>query len=367
MKKVLFVSHVANFVKFNKPFMQWFKEQGYEVHYASMGEEEIDCDKVYKVPFARSPLSLSNISAFRELKSIMNRERYDLVHCHTPMGGVVARLAAAATNTAPVIYTAHGFHFYKGASALNMLVYKNVERWLAKKTDALVTINSEDYEAANTFTMREKGKVYLIPGVGVDFSSIQSAKIDKKRKCEEFEIMPDSYIMLMTSEFIKRKNHKTAVEAFKKANIPNSILLLCGKGQREAEIKQFTKDLDIYNRVRFLGYRKDISEIVNISDVFLFPSFQEGLPVSVMEAMAAGIPVVCSDVRGNRDLINENGGFLSSPTDVDGFADNLRLIATDNELSEKMGNYNREKAKLYTKEVAVENMAKIYNEVIARS
>ena len=360
MKKVLFVSHIANFAKFNKPFMKWFKAHGYEVHYASTGEETIDCDKEYKVSFSRSPFRLCNIKAYKDLKKIMLEEKYDLVHCHTPMGGVIARLAAKATNTEPVIYTAHGFHFYKGASVINTIIYKNVEKWLAHYTDALVTINSEDYHSAKKFKLKSDGKVYQIPGIGVDFKAIEDVKVDKEIKTKEMAIPLDSYIVLMVAEFTKNKNHKTALKAFKKANISNSVLLLCGSGAYEGTIKELVKEMQLENKVFFLGYRKDISEIVNIADVFLFPSFREGLSVSVMEAMAAGLPVICSNVRGNLDLIDEHGGFLCNPMDHDKFSTYLTYLANDKELSRKMGAYNREKAKNYTIDAAVENMAEIY-------
>lgn len=360
MKKVLFVSHVANFAKFNKPFMKWFKAHGYEVHYVSMGEERIECDKEFKISFSRSPFRLCNIKAYRDLRKIMSEERYDLVHCHTPMGGAIARLAAKATKTEPIIYTAHGFHFYKGASIINNIIYKNAERWLAHYTDVLVTINSEDYYSAKKFILKPEGKVFLIPGVGVNFNAIKNVNVDKEKKTKEMKIPFDSYIVLMVAEFTKNKNHKTALKAFKAANIPNSVLLLCGTGAYEGKIKELTKEMDLEEKVFFLGYRRDISEIVNIADVFLFPSFREGLSVSVMEAMVAGLPVICSNIRGNLDLIDKNGGFLCNPMDYDEFSIYLACLANDKKLSKEMGAYNREKAKKYTIDAAVENMENIY-------
>lgn len=150
--KVLFLSNTANFSKFNLPFMRWFHEQGWQVDYASAGEESVsDCDNQFSICIARSPFSFKNIRAYRQLKKILVENNYDLLHCHTPMGGVLGRLAARKLWKAgkiKVIYTAHGFHFYKGAPLLNWLLYYPVEKCLSRCTDVIVTINEEDYERA---------------------------------------------------------------------------------------------------------------------------------------------------------------------------------------------------------------------------
>jgi len=145
--KVLFVSNTANFSKFNRPFMRWFRERGWQVDYASAGEEEVaDCDNQFAVTMSRGPFSLRNIGAYWQLKAIL-RNNYDIVHCHTPMGGCIARLAARGT-AAKIVYTAHGFHFYRGAPLLNWLLFYPVEKRLVKYTDCLITINEEDYDTA---------------------------------------------------------------------------------------------------------------------------------------------------------------------------------------------------------------------------
>jgi glycosyltransferase EpsD len=146
--KILFVSNTANFSKFNRPFMRWFSQQGWQVDYVSAGEEMVnDCDNQYTIPMARSPFTLHNFRAYKELKTILLHD-YDIIHCHTPMGGCLARLAARK-DRAKVIYTAHGFHFYKGAPWLNWLIYYPIEKYLVKYTDCLITINQEDYYFAN--------------------------------------------------------------------------------------------------------------------------------------------------------------------------------------------------------------------------
>ena len=149
MKKVLFTATVdSHILQFHLPFLKMFKENGYEVHVATNGDESIPfCDKKIKISFERSPFKINNLKAIGQLRKVINEEQYDIIHTHTPMGSVVTRLAAKQArkkNNTRVIYTAHGFHFFKGAPILNWLVFYPVEKWLAKYTDTLITINKED-------------------------------------------------------------------------------------------------------------------------------------------------------------------------------------------------------------------------------
>ena len=154
MKKVLFVATIANhIIGFHSKFLKEFKEKGYIVHTA-VGDDNIVkeyCDECFKISLARNPFKLKNIKGIKELRKIIKKEKYDMIHCHTPMGGVVARLAAMQGRKKwgmRVIYTAHGFHFYKGAPIVNWLIFYPIEWFLAKYTDNLITINNEDYEIA---------------------------------------------------------------------------------------------------------------------------------------------------------------------------------------------------------------------------
>lgn len=152
MNKILFLSNTANFSKFNRPFMRWFKEQGWQVDYCSAGEENIlDCDNQFSIDIARSPFSFKNLQGLRQLKGILATGNYQILHCHTPMGGVLGRLAAyhlRKQGKIKVIYTAHGFHFYTGAPLINWLLYYPMEKLLSQWTDVIITINEEDYERA---------------------------------------------------------------------------------------------------------------------------------------------------------------------------------------------------------------------------
>ncbi len=360
--KVLFVSHVANFQKFNRPYMKWFKEKGWEVHYASMDDEAVmDTDFFHKIDFRRSPLNLMNIKAFFQMIRLYKKEKFDIVHCHTPMGGIIARMAAVFFPKIKVIYTVHGFHFFKGASKKNFIIYKTAEKILARRTDALVTINNEDYEAAKQFRLHKNGEVYHINGVGVDTNRIYSACAPDRK---ELGIPDNAFVVLTVAELIRRKNYPTAIKAFAKADIPNAYYIICGNvisdGNSEInELKRLVEELDISDRVVFTGYRRDVPEIIKASDVFLFTSYQEGLSIAIIEAMAGGLPIVASRIRGNTELVDDNG-FLCDCEDVDGFAEALKTLYGDKEKREAMAVRSSELSKKYDVEKSIDVMGRIY-------
>jgi glycosyltransferase involved in cell wall biosynthesis len=367
MKKILIVSTVSRqFYLFEQGNIEVLKSLGYEVHAAanfSDENERLNALDIIKHPFEiqRSPFSLKNIKALRQLKRIMKKENFDIIHCHSPMGGVLTRLAAKSVGLSPVIYTAHGFHFYNGAPVINWLLYYPVEKFLSRYTDVLITINQEDYNRAKGFNANE---VVHVPGIGLDTNKFNSSDVDREKKRQELDIPKDTVVLLSIGEMIKRKNHETALRALAKMNVQtNFVYLICGRGELLGYLKDIAKNLGIEDKVRFLGFRDDINEICLASDIFVFPSFQEGLPVSVMEAMSAGLPIICSSIRGNNDLIeNGMGGFTINPKDVDGFASSLEQIISNRDLRIKMGKRNIETVRNYDKKVVKEKMMKLYNQ-----
>ncbi len=364
MKKILIVSTVSRqFYLFEQGNIEVLKSLGYEVHGAANfddANQRLDTLDIIRHPFdiQRSPFSLKNIRAYKQLKKIMMSGKFDVVHCHSPMGGVLARLAAKSIGISPIIYTAHGFHFFKGAPLINWLAYYPIEKFLARYTDVLITINNEDYERAKKFKAK---KVVYVPGIGVDSSKFANVNIDRNKKRSELGISDNTVVLLSIGEMIKRKNHETALKALSKLNNRNFIYLICGRGELEGYLKEMTKKLDIEDKVRFLGFRNDIPEICLVSDIFVFPSYQEGLPVSVMEAMSAGLPIVSSSIRGNTDLIEHGkSGYLLEPDDVEGFAASIEKLINNSELRKSMATRNIEEVKKYDKEVVKEEMEGIY-------
>lgn len=370
-KKFLIVAHYSRFlVQFEMNNVKILQDMGYEVHYATNYQQEDMYEDapqriqntgviLHQIDFVRSPYQIpANVKAYRQLKALMEKERFDGVHCHTPMAGVLARLAANATHTRPVFYTAHGFHFYKGCPIQNKLIYETAERIMARYTDALITINEEDYQAAQTFSLR--GKAYKIPGVGVDVEKIQSMQVDRAEKRKELGIPEDAFVMISVGELIPRKNHITVIRAFKNASAQNVYYIVCGSGKLKEYLKEETQKLGVSDKVIFTGFRSDAVELMYASDLFCFPSVQEGLPVALMEAMAVGLPCIAGKVRGSNELLKEQ--YLLDPMQVNEWSTAIERLSKG---ADDSGNENQKTMKRYGKDVVKEQMEKIYSEVQA--
>ncbi|MDS0526533.1 glycosyltransferase [Clostridium sp. SHJSY1] len=367
MKKVLFV---ATFVKkhimaFHIPYLEWFKQNGYEVHVCSKNDYENEkdccipfCDKFFNLSFERIPFKLKNISVYKQLKKIIESNEYEIIHCHTPMGGALARLAARKVRKKGtcVIYTAHGFYFYKGSPIKNWLIYYPIEWFLSRYTDVLITINKEDYNLANKqFKIK---KIEYVQGVGVNIKKFSTAGINKEKKRIELGIPEKAIVLLSVGELNKNKNHELIIRAVAKINNPSIYYVICGVGGLEGKLKDLAIELGIEKQFKLLGFRNNMENIYKIADIFVFPSYREGLPLSIMESMAAGLPVICSNIRGNNDLIQEGkGGYLVYPDDVHGFAEAIeKVISNDMD----MGKFNVEKVKEFDLISVKRKMEQIY-------
>lgn len=280
------------------------------------GYEE-DCKtygiKAVHVDFARNPLSKKNITAHKQLSEIIRGGGYDVVHCNTPIGGVLGRICAHEAQIPTVIYQAHGFHFWKGAPAKNWLMYYSVEKALAHWTDILITINQEDYERAKKFHLY-KGELILHPGVGVNIANFQDVEVDRSQKRAELGVKPDQTVFITVGELIDRKNHDILIDAMKKLNKSDTVLLIAGAGENMNKLQSKIDSEGLQSTVKLLGYRTDVKELLKASDCFVFSSFQEGLPGALMEAMASGLPCVASNIRGNTDALGDSP-FMFAPND----------------------------------------------------
>lgn len=374
MKKVLFVATVVrlHINMFHKPFIKWFHDQGWQVDVAANNDYEDKseciipfCDHFHCMPFERSPLKKGNWEAYKQLKKLLDEEHYDIIHCHTPMGGVIARLAAGSTRNrdTKVIYTAHGFHFYKGSPILNWLVYYPIERILSRRTNLLLTMNDEDYSIAKTFHAE---KVINVNGVGMDMSRFVEASLDEKQAVRKELGLKDSDVFAVSvAQLIPRKNHTVLIQAIAKLNNPNFHLFILGDGVQEQELRNLAVLQNVDQQIHFLGFRRDVCRLCSAADIFLFASLQEGLPVAVMEAMACGLPIIASKIRGNIDLIEpQKGGWLVEPTDIEGFAIAIEKAMIHRELWPKMKEYNLAKVQKYSIDSVVEQMAGIYQDMM---
>lgn len=366
MKKVLFVSHVANFIKFNAPFMDWFQNNGWEVHYASLGEEPlINCDKEFKVCFNRKVFHIDNIKAYQQIKKIINDEKYDIIHCHTPIGAALTRFAArkARKKGTKVIYTAHGFAFWKGAPKKDWLIYYNAEKFLSRFTDILVLINNEDYNTAIEKKFRA-GRIFKIDGIGVNTDKFKFSSLEnRKNKRRKLGIPEDGVLILYAAEFIPRKNHIFLIDNLKKL-LDDGMNIRCaflGSGKLFDEIKAKTRELNIQDNVQFFGYRRDAQEFYAAADLVVAPGSQEGLPVHVLEAMASGLPVIATEIRGHTDLIkNGHNGFLFSLNNSSEFCHAIKTVVNDQNLQTTIGENNVIDVKRFSIENAIDSMSEIY-------
>lgn len=366
MKKVLFISNHAGFSKFNAPYMEWFHEKGWQVDNVSPGIETGYHDNQFDLPINRNPYSISNIKALKDLKKLCKSNQYDLIHCHTPVGGVLGRLCISKKqrNKTKIIYTAHGFHFFKGASKLSWFLFYPIEKILSKRTDCIVTINEEDFNIANKkfHTLIKK-----IDGVGVNLNRFKTVSTQEKiiiRKNNGFN--ESDFIIVYCAQFIPRKNHKFLIDKIKvlRQSIPNLRLCLFGSGELEDYIKTYTKNNNLDDIVRFLGYRKDAEKLYAMSDLLVSTSLQEGFPINLVEGMSCGLPIVVSNVRGHRDILSyASNNVLFDFTD-DSFERAILKFYKDQDLLKQIGEENIKKAERFSIQNSLKSMEVIYNQVL---
>lgn len=333
-KKVLLTATVQSHIaQFHKPLARMLHDNGYEVHVAArnnLAEKnglKIDfADQVFDVPFERSPLSPKNLKAYKEVKKIINNGNYNFVHTNTPAAGVFTRLAArnARKHGTCVIYTAHGFHFYRGAPKKNWLLYYPIEKFCARMTDKLITITEEDY---NLSSKKFKTETYHIHGVGANSSKFYVLNDDEKKAIrKELGIPENARIIMNVGELLPNKNQRTAILAMKKVieTYPTAKLLIAGNGPELENLTNLVKENGLESHVEFLGYTLELNKYNNIAECFVACSFREGLPLNVMEAMLCENAVVASDNRGHRELVQDGvTGFIVPPTDVNALADRI--------------------------------------------
>ncbi len=346
--KVLLVATVQSHIcQFHKPLVKVLHEAGAEVHIAArnnLAEKNgltLDfADNVFDVPFSRSPKSSDNIKAYKELKKIINEGNYAVVHCNTPMGGIVARLAArkARKNGTKVFYTAHGFHFYKGASKKAWAVFYPIEKFFAEHfTDKLITITNEDYELAKS---KFKTNVYHIHGVGVNSQKYRPVTNEEKSRLRQvYNYDINAPILICVGELNKNKNQAAAINAMKKVieEYPTAKLLLAGNGPSENVLKSLVLELNLKNNIEFLGYTLELDKYLGISDIAISLSFREGLPFNIMEAMLCNRPVIASNNRGHRELVENNKtGVLLASLETNEISQKIKSLIKDEQKQEQL-------------------------------
>ena len=338
--KVLYVTTISlTMNSFFKPHIEMLVCEGHHVDIAC-NYRDLPLDKLYsqlgcgfhQVDFSRSPLSSDNMKAFRQLKAIVRNGSYDIVHCHTPNASVITRLVCRKlrkNSELKVFYTAHGFHFYKGAPKLNWMFFYPVEKFCSRFTDKLITINTEDYELAKSkFKAKE---ICYVPGVGIDLSRFENIQVDRSEKRREIGVPEDAFLLLSVGELNANKNHQVIVKALAKLNNPNVHYAIAGIGDKRDYLLELASSLGVSEQVHLLGYRKDIPELNHSADAFCFPSHREGLGLAAIEAMACGLPVVAAENRGTKSFIlNDHNGYLCISDSIEEFASVIDSLISDN-------------------------------------
>ena len=368
IKRVLYVATVDIHIKsFHIPYLKMLHDNGYEVHVATNGDEKIPyCDIKHKINIERSPFKLKNIRAIKQLKKIINENKFEIIHCHTPMGGVVTRLAAKHARkkySTKVIYTAHGFHFFKGAPILNWILFYPVEKFLSKYTDTIITINREDYERAKRKFNGKCKNIEYIPGIGIDIKkfNIKFSEEEKNEFKRTLGLKQDDYVLTCVARLDKNKNQGfliNVMEQLVKEN-KNTHLLLVGPDERNGYYQNIVNKKNLNKNVHFLGRREDIPKILAITDVVVSASLREGLPVNVMEALAAGKPVVALNCRGMNDLIDlyQNNYVVYNEDEM---INKIKTIINKHELILEISKMNYEKSKRYDYVEIQKKMKSIY-------
>ncbi|MBF6609191.1 MAG: glycosyltransferase [Flavobacterium sp.] len=366
-QKVLFTASIAKHIlRFHLPYLKWFQDKGFETHVACEGDEKIPlADKQWKVPFIRMPFSAGHFKVYRELKNIIDREQYALIHCHTPMASLLTRLAArdARKKGTKVLYTAHGFHFYKGAPLYYWLTYYPIELLASRWADGIITINHEDNDLIRK-QGNQKTDYFLVPGVGVNqnrFFPVSAQQKLELRNVHGFDTK--DFLIVYAAEFIRRKNHPFLIKSSAQflREHPDVKILLCGRGKHDEDYRRLVEKEKLTDSMLFMGFRTDIHEIFQMSDIGISTSKQEGLAINMLEVMMCGIPVLASKIRGHVEYVEPGKtGFLYQPDDAEDFMKQFRTVYNQRDTLQKLSANCVSTASGYEIEQAVAATAAIY-------
>lgn len=371
MKTLIVTTVIGTVNAFLIPHIELLMNQGHKVDVAANASNCINTDliklgcEIHHINFSRSPFCKNNYRAYKQIKRLILEKGYELIHVHTPIASFLTRLACRKIPNLKVIYTVHGFHFLKGAPLKNWLIYYPVERLSARWTDSLITMNEEDYKIAQKFKIRKGGFINKVNGVGINLEKFQpQTKENKYSMRYKYGYKIEDFILFYAAELNYNKHQDLLINVVStlKNRIPNIKLLLAGSGPSLGQYKNMVKQLDLVDNVEFLGFRNDIPNLLMLSDIVVASSRREGLPVNVMEAMATGLPVVATDVRGHSDLVKDGeNGYLVRLDDIKGFAKAIENLYKDEKLRNKFGKNGIEMVKKYSLNNVLKEMNQIYS------
>lgn len=357
----------------SRPCLEIALDMGYDVWFGTNRDNpyDLECElpvKMYDSHTYRSLFNLrDNYIAYKNLMYVLKHNDIEVIHCNTPIGGIMGRICGKIVGVKTVIYTAHGFHFYKGAPLINRTVFKWAEMLMAHWTDAIITMNQEDFNEAKKFKLRDHGKVFYTPGVGIDCDAYKDIKVNRKEIREALGVSDTDVVCISMGDLIPRKNYETALKALGKCKNKNIHYWICGQGPELNTLNEIVRKENITDRVHFLGFRTDVKELLKAADIFLFTTLQEGMPRSMMEAMASGLPCIASKIRGNVDLLEEGiGGYLVETRDIISISEKIDKLVENSMIRKQMGIRNLERIKNFDIKEVKKVICKIYQEVLGQ-
>lgn len=369
---ILFVASVLEHVRaFHIPYLEMLRAKGYRVMVAGRydrGREDIEARgfTCIDVPFSRNPVDPQNIRAYNTMREVFARhDEIRLAHVHTPVAAFVTRMAAASCEfRGKMLYTAHGFHFYNGAGIPNWLVFYPLEVMAARYTDGLITINREDYDRALRFRLKAGGAVHYVPGVGLNLHLYERGDdLTRREVRRELGVAANEVVIICVAELNRNKNQIQLLRAVEsdRDGLAEIRVVIVGDGPCRAELEGYVNEQGLAGKVQFLGYRTDIPRLLKAADIASLPSFREGLSRFLMEAAACQLPLLCTNTRGNRDIVAEGvNGYLVPCGDYIALAGRIRSMARDEGLRQRMGAASAETAKRYSLDQVAPVMDRVY-------
>lgn len=368
------ILYISNFVKtFSLVFqneISVLKKLGHDVEWVAnfsnfIGDTNEIPLKIHDVPFKSYPFHLSNLKAYNLVKKLLKENKYDAIICSTPIGGTIGRLAGKKAKIPKIIYCAHGFLFRKGINPFVYWIFKSHEKLLAKYTDAIVTINNEDFKAAKSFKLRNNGGVFFVHGAGVDFTKKELTDEEKHLKREELGVSDSAFLLISAGYLNKNKNNKVIIDALSLRKDENTFYIVCGEGPYREKLEKLTTKKGLEKQVIFLGYRNDVNDLMLCCDAFVMPSFREGAPRSLLEAINAGLPCVGSNIRGIKDILqNGNGGVLCNPNSPKDFLQGIEILKNNIEKRNEYIFVSQNNVHVYSSENVKSELFDIYKKIL---
>lgn len=358
--------------RFNKANIDALLSLGYEVELCANFEDgegpEIynqkyikDCKdkgiKTHSIPFSRHSL-IKNLKCLSRLKQLLTEKRYEIVHAHTETGGLLLKLVHKVKGESQFFYTPHGMSFWKGSGLKSQLLYRPLERWICSSMDMNLGINQEEMEFLELWN---KHTATYVHGVGLNITHLQPPTCSSEEVRRNFGLTVGDKFIVSIGELDKNKNHITVIRALAKLNRKDFKYVVCGVGPLKEKLNNEAKRLGLKDNVILAGYRSDIPDILNAADIFVFPSYHEGMPVSALEAMACGLPIICSKIRGNVDIIKDgDNGYLFLPSDSDNLREKMALLMNDDKKRKAMGIKNKDIVNAFSLKSVIEELKQIY-------